>query len=393
MGLLDEILPNLMSASATFKRRIRGLIDDPSGTLQAITARGQENAQAHMNALTGQPYNPQYDADYKQAMQDAALAAMTVYHGSPHKFDKFDMSKIGTGEGAQAYGHGLYMAEKPGVADEYATKLSEPITTFGGKQISEITDPESKRLAEWIQSNVGVMQFDARQGEANRLFNRLKPEQQTALGKPSVSDAGNLYKVDIPDEAVARFLDWDKPLSEQQHIQRALLNQDDEWAAYASNLSPGARTLAEDMVLGNKPRLGDESDALWKELYTSHPSMDHNAIHDASDKLHPNPDDFDWLHGVLNGNAAVGSGVRGGGGADLYNSLGGGLQASSALSKLGIPGIRYLDGGSRGAGTGTSNFVLFDDQMPRILERNGVPTGQQPWKPGEWNIDGLIGRE
>src|SRR5687767_3158774 len=38
---------------------------------------------------------------------------MTVFHGSPHKFDKFDMSKVGTGEGAQAYGHGLYFAENP----------------------------------------------------------------------------------------------------------------------------------------------------------------------------------------------------------------------------------------------------------------------------------------
>ena len=43
-----------------------------------------------------------------------------VYHGSPHKFDKFDSGKIGTGEGAQAYGHGLYLADAPGVAKEYA---------------------------------------------------------------------------------------------------------------------------------------------------------------------------------------------------------------------------------------------------------------------------------
>jgi len=41
------------------------------------------------------------------------LAAHTVWHGSPHLFDKFDISKIGTGEGAQAYGHGLYFAENP----------------------------------------------------------------------------------------------------------------------------------------------------------------------------------------------------------------------------------------------------------------------------------------
>ncbi len=42
-----------------------------------------------------------------------------AYHGSPHDFDKFDLSKIGTGEGAQAYGHGLYFAENEGVAKSY----------------------------------------------------------------------------------------------------------------------------------------------------------------------------------------------------------------------------------------------------------------------------------
>ena len=44
-------------------------------------------------------------------------AEATVWHGSPHQFDAFDSSKIGTGEGAQAYGHGLYLAEAKDVAD------------------------------------------------------------------------------------------------------------------------------------------------------------------------------------------------------------------------------------------------------------------------------------
>ncbi|MFK5282901.1 hypothetical protein ACI3PL_25375, partial [Lacticaseibacillus paracasei] len=53
------------------------------------------------------------------AMMGAGMAdngmmkAATVWHGSPHKFDKFDASKIGAGEGAQSYGHGLYFAESP----------------------------------------------------------------------------------------------------------------------------------------------------------------------------------------------------------------------------------------------------------------------------------------
>jgi len=47
------------------------------------------------------------------------------------------------------------------------------------------------------------------------------------------------------------------------------------------------------------------------------------------------------------------------------------------LRQLGIPGIRYLDGGSRGAGSGTSNFVVFpgNEDLLRILERNGQPVG------------------
>jgi hypothetical protein len=49
-------------------------------------------------------------------MFDDKTSGILAYHGSPYSFDKFDASKIGTGEGAQAYGHGLYFAENEGVA-------------------------------------------------------------------------------------------------------------------------------------------------------------------------------------------------------------------------------------------------------------------------------------
>ena len=44
---------------------------------------------------------------------------LEAWHGSPHKFDKFSMDQIGTGEGAQAYGHGLYFADEIDVAKGY----------------------------------------------------------------------------------------------------------------------------------------------------------------------------------------------------------------------------------------------------------------------------------
>lgn len=51
---------------------------------------------------------------------------MTAWHGTPHTFDKFSTSAIGTGEGAQAYGWGLYFAGAKDVAEWYRDKLSGP---------------------------------------------------------------------------------------------------------------------------------------------------------------------------------------------------------------------------------------------------------------------------
>ena len=58
--------------------------------------------------------------------------AIKAYHGSPYDFERFDMSKIGTGEGAQAYGHGLYFAEnhEPMAREIYALTTVEEQMPF-----------------------------------------------------------------------------------------------------------------------------------------------------------------------------------------------------------------------------------------------------------------------
>lgn len=67
---------------------------------------------------------------------------LTAYHGTPHEVDKFSSQNIGTGEGAQAYGHGLYFAENKGVAQEYKERLSHDRTKqfdieMNGKEIGK----------------------------------------------------------------------------------------------------------------------------------------------------------------------------------------------------------------------------------------------------------------
>jgi hypothetical protein len=46
--------------------------------------------------------------------------------------------------------------------------------------------------------------------------------------------------------------------------------------------------------------------------------------------------------------------------------------ATGALRSAGIPGIRYLDQGSRSAGQGSRNYVVFDDSLIEILRKYGI---------------------
>lgn len=50
-----------------------------------------------------------------------------AYHGSPHIFDEFSLEHIGSGEGAQVHGWGLYFAQDETIAKEnYRDRLSSP---------------------------------------------------------------------------------------------------------------------------------------------------------------------------------------------------------------------------------------------------------------------------
>ena len=59
-------------------------------------------------------------------------AGFKAYHGTPYRFDEFDLEKIGTGEGAQAYGWGLYFATKKEVAEWYREGQNDNKVYVGG---------------------------------------------------------------------------------------------------------------------------------------------------------------------------------------------------------------------------------------------------------------------
>jgi len=81
----------------------------------------------------------QIDLGIPEADLDSIVEqAITAYHGSGANFDKFDLDFIGTGEGAQAYGYGLYFAEAEKVAEGYKEALTEPRVLLDNKPLGDV---------------------------------------------------------------------------------------------------------------------------------------------------------------------------------------------------------------------------------------------------------------
>ena len=80
----------------------------------------------------------------------------SAWHGSPHVFDRFSTDHIGTGEGAQAHGWGLYFASKKEVADRYRSVLSDEGDTvyLNGKPLGD-TYPLDGTAREKMEYEIG----------------------------------------------------------------------------------------------------------------------------------------------------------------------------------------------------------------------------------------------
>ncbi len=255
---------------------------------------------------------------------EIAKTGIKAYHGSPHDFERFDMSKIGTGEGAQVYGHGLYFAENPAVAAEYKKAL----TKWSGAV--EIQTPSRAGFLDDSPSTFErffAARFREHQGDLTATKDALMQDLrahpgdktiQAAIDFANTKDAqfnirdhapGKTYEVSINADP-EHFLDWDKPLSEQSDavkkaVSSLLPNEPDLHEMYGSTVADLLRGTEYDPQIG--PRAANSPE-----------------------------------------------------------------YATEALRAAGIKGIRYKDQGSRGAEGGTHNYVVFDDKIIDILKKYGI---------------------
>jgi hypothetical protein len=147
------------------------------------------------------------------------LQPLTAYHGTPHNIQgKFDINKVGTGEGNQTYGYGMYFAENPAVAGEYQKRLSADSAL--GYQAKDI-DPA------YINAANSFKEFGSNYEETlkglKQAYKNAPEKELDIAAKVAFQPTGNLYKVDIPDADIPMMLDWDKPFSKQpKAVQEAI---------------------------------------------------------------------------------------------------------------------------------------------------------------------------
>jgi hypothetical protein len=292
----------------------------------------------------GYPTNAQWDEASQTYVEPVAPIEpdypIRAFHGSPHSFDQFELSPrtIGTGEGAQAFGHGLYFAENEGIARGYRDAAVDPDSVplqFRGKPVDTPWNDDIRER--WADDFAGLSEDDAdafeellgnlsqvnNLNDVKNVLGNVSPRARALYNSRVRSDLvkpdfgpGSMYEVGI-NASPDTFLDWDRPLSEQSEAVRR---------GYAQARASGDPLVAD--------LLGD----------LSNPAQMNNA------GLFPNS-----------------------GGAQAYNSLTPeAAEASRRLNEYGISGIRYLDANSREAGEGLRNYVVFNDELVKILRKYGI---------------------
>jgi len=250
-----------------------------------------------------------------------------AFHGSGADFDEFRLEMIGTGEGAQAYGYGLYFTDSKDIAKFYKEAMEQPkYLELEGKPLDSVyTADNEEKFADYVNRNFdpeehddvyvvldnlgqglfslddadALSQSSFRQGAQKQIYQKIKKD----LVEPEVSE-GKMYKVGLapkPDELV----DYDLSLNQQPEKIKKVLQP-------------------------------------FYEKYGVANTADFGTLLSSVQSTRTIPDDA----------------------------------FAEKLVEAGIPGIKYRAAGSRGANVDAAdaemNYVIFDDKAVKILEKYGI---------------------
>ena len=280
----------------------------------------------------------------------------SAWHGSPHDFDEFDLGAIGTGEGNQVHGWGLYFAKDKKVSDLYRRELSL-IHDVDKGTLFKVDVPDTKTMIDEQQS-LNVLSKETKQN-LNAAINALpEQEKEVFINEYTNSPLFNHYAKKEINELGSDFdqLNTEYNLLKDKYLDKYIEGDINTITQRAINRLAEKYNIDLKALKENPNSIKDiknQLDTMWFNAFTEYgmASKKYKEIYWGKYK-----EDFSTL---LND-----SGING---KDFYmalsKALGGTKQASEYLNKYGVKGITYI-----GEQDGRC-YVVFDDKAIKVIEK------------------------
>ena len=310
-----------------------------------------------------------------------------VYHGSGAVFEKFATDKIGTGEGAQAFGWGLYFTEPKSIGEYYAKAVAKGDYSVNGRKLSG-NEAWAAQFIENVKIYHGILKGKSKiirqaKTEAGNTVNRQTKKGRTALkeieqyidalaDKEINVDEGALYTVSLhkgKDPSEYDYLRWDEAIPKKQmdKVQKQAQKE-------------GHREILEKLEESNINTIVEYYDKQLKPLFDGK-KFDDLSNTEQTDVLVAYKKDKPLMKSLKEMN-----------GVSLYNKIsqafaeineqepsykGEEKEASLFLLRAGIDGIKYPSGSLSGVKDSKSfNYVVFDENAITIEEAVDASTGK-----------------
>ncbi len=253
-----------------------------------------------------------------QNFENPKIEAQIVYHGSGAKFEAFDHSHIGEGEGAQAYGWGTYVTEVEGIGKQYANTMRDKAITDKHRENAIINNLARQVLASNNGNKAETLEY--LRGLLNESWSDKKRVRaqikiiETGKFLPETKVKAQLYTVEIPEDNGSNYLYYDKVMANNviADVKRRLYD-----------------ILSQGQYKGAERELREEIDIVFT------PGMEGDALYN-----------------------------------NISAYLGGDKQASQFFNEMGFVGIKYpAQYTTGGRADGKSNYVIFNEADVKITNR------------------------
>lgn len=259
----------------------------------------------------------------KKNLEQYKIYHQKAYHGSPYTFDHFDLGAIGTGEGNQAHGWGLYFAQDKKIAENYKDILG----ANSGEVITGKTKYKINEDGDWYDENTG------------NIIDDITP---LSMALTEVLETGNSNKA---IEHLQEFIKSKEGKTAQTVISQVKRAKEAIKLLKKNEFAGHEQKTAFEVEIPEDNELIDE----FKNI-NEQPRKVQAAIRKAWKEIGYKPSALQYMSG-----------------REFYkqlaSELGGEKAASEKLNSLGVKGITY-DGLVDG-----KCFVVFDDKAIQIINR------------------------